>query len=94
MGTLGFRPEFKEEAVRQTTERGYSVTEVSYRLDVSAHSPCKWHGLSNSMKMKKHAHDLLDAKSEIMKLWAKLKRTEKEQDILKKGAQYFARVPN
>lgn len=28
MGTPRFTPEFKEEAVRQITERGYSVAEV------------------------------------------------------------------
>ncbi len=38
MGTPQFTPEFKEEAVRQTTKRGYSVAEVSNRLGVSAHS--------------------------------------------------------
>ena len=38
MGTPRFTPEFKEEAVRQITERGYSVAEVSDRLGVSAHS--------------------------------------------------------
>ncbi|MGN7915116.1 transposase [Enterobacter sp. 22466] len=38
MGTPRFTPEFKEEAVRQITERGYSVAEVSGRLGVSAHS--------------------------------------------------------
>lgn len=32
MGTPRFTPEFKEEAVRQITERGYSVAEVSDRL--------------------------------------------------------------
>lgn len=31
MGTPRFTPEFKEEAVRQITERGYSVAEVSDR---------------------------------------------------------------
>ena len=31
-----FTPEFKDEAVRQITERGYSVAEVSARLGVSA----------------------------------------------------------
>ncbi|WP_338328801.1 transposase [Pantoea ananatis] len=31
-------PELKEEAIRQITERGYSVAEVSGRLCVSAHS--------------------------------------------------------
>ncbi len=33
-----FTPEFKEEAVRQIVDRGYSVSEVSERLGVSAHS--------------------------------------------------------
>lgn len=31
MGTPRFTPEFQEEAVRQITERGYSVAEVSDR---------------------------------------------------------------
>ena len=34
MGTTRFTPEFKEEAVRQITERGYSVSEFFDRLDV------------------------------------------------------------
>lgn len=38
MGTPRFSPEFKVEAVRQITERGDSVAEVSERLGVSAHS--------------------------------------------------------
>ena len=32
MSSPPFTPEFKDEAVRQITERGYSVTEVSDRL--------------------------------------------------------------
>lgn len=42
MGTPRFTPEFREEAVRQIIERGYSVAEVSDRLGVSAHSLYKW----------------------------------------------------
>ncbi|WP_455428380.1 transposase [Dryocola sp. LX212] len=42
MGTPRFTPEFKEEAVRQITERGYSVAEVSDRLSVSAFGLYKW----------------------------------------------------
>ncbi len=38
MGTPQFTPKFKEEAVRQTTKRGYSVAEAPNRLGVSAHS--------------------------------------------------------
>ncbi|HBT4640743.1 TPA: IS3 family transposase [Klebsiella pneumoniae] len=85
MGTLRFTPEFKEEAVRQITERGYSVAEVSDRLGVSAHSLYKWLRAIKLDNNKQHARDLLEAKSEILKLRAQLKRTEEERDILKKG---------
>lgn len=42
MNSRRFTPEFKEEAVRQIVDRGYSVAEVSERLGVSAHSLYKW----------------------------------------------------
>lgn len=42
MGRARFKPEFKEVAVRQIAEHGYSVSEVSDRLGVSAHSLYKW----------------------------------------------------
>ncbi len=42
MGAPRIPPEFKEEADRQITERGYSVAKVSDRLGVSAHSLYKW----------------------------------------------------
>ncbi|WP_202796559.1 IS3 family transposase [Dickeya dadantii] len=85
MGTPRFTPEFKEEAVRQITERGYSVAEVSDRLGVSAHSLYKWLRAIRPDNSEQHARDLLEAKSEILKLRAQLKRTEEERDILKKG---------
>nr|WP_218132992.1 IS3 family transposase [Enterobacter cloacae] len=85
MGTSRFTPEFKEEAVRQITERGYSVAEVSDRLGVSAHSLYKWLRAIKPDNSDQHARDLLEAKSEILKLRAQLKRTEEERDILKKG---------
>lgn len=42
MSNQRFSPEFKDEAVRQIVDRGYSVAEVSERLGVSAHSLYKW----------------------------------------------------
>ncbi len=42
-------------------------------------------------KTEKEASDLLDAKSEILRLRAQLRRTEEERDILKKAARYGAR---
>ena len=68
MGTPRFTPEFKEEAVRQITERGYSVTEVSDRLGVSAHSLYKWLRAIKPDNSEQHARDLLEAKSEILTL--------------------------
>ncbi|EPQ2325068.1 IS3 family transposase [Klebsiella pneumoniae] len=85
MGTPRFTPEFKEEVARQITERGYSVAEVSDRLGVSAHSLYKWLRAIKPDNSEQHARDLLEAKSEILKLRAQLKRTEEERDILKKG---------
>ncbi|RRE26248.1 transposase [Klebsiella pneumoniae] len=84
MGTPRFTPEFKEEAVRQITERGYSISEVSERLGVSAHSLYKWLRAVKPDNNGQQAQDLLDARTEILRLKAQLKRTEEERDILKR----------
>ena len=42
MSNQRYTPEFKDEAARQIVDRGYSVADVSKRLDVSAHSLYKW----------------------------------------------------
>jgi transposase len=47
-----FTPEFKEEAVRQITERGYSVAEVSALLGVSAHNLYKYSFQSDFFRYK------------------------------------------
>ena len=94
MGTPRFTPEFKEEAVRQITESGYSVAEVSDRLGVSAHNLYKWLRAIKPDNSEQYARGILEAKSEILKLRAQLKRTEEEWDILKKAARYFAREPD
>ena len=83
MTTQRFTPEFKEEAVRQVVNRGYSVAEVSARLGVSSHSLYKWVKTVKPDKTEKQAAELIEAKSEILKLRAQLRRTEEERDILK-----------
>ena len=55
MSIQRFPPEFKEEAVRQIVERGYSVAEVSARLGVSAHSLYKWVKAIKPDKTEQHA---------------------------------------
>jgi len=93
MSSQRFAPEFKDEAVRQVLERGYPVTEVAQRLGVSAHSLYKWIKAVKPNKTDQHASELVEAKSEILRLRAQLRRTEEERDILKKAAAYFAREP-
>ena len=93
MSSQRFTPEFKEEAVRQVLERGYSVTEVSARLGVSTHSLYKWVKAVTPDKTEKQVAELLEAKSEILRLRAQMRRVEEERDILKKAARYFAREP-
>jgi len=93
MRTQRFTPEFKQEAVRQVVDRGYSVAEVSARLGVWSHSLYKWVKAVTPDKTEKQAAELIEAKSEVLKLRAQLRRTEEERDILKKAARYFAKEP-
>ena len=75
MSSQRFTPEFKEEAVRQIVDRGYAVAEVSSRLGVSAHSLYKWVKAVKPDKSEKQAAELIEAKSEILRLRAQLRRT-------------------
>lgn len=88
-----FTPEFKEEAVRQVVERGYPVREVAERVGVSGHSLYKWVKGVQPDRSEQRAQELIEAKSEILKLRAELRRTQEERDILEKAAAYFAREP-
>lgn len=67
------------------------MAEVSDTASVPAHSLYTWLRANKPDNSEQHARDLLEAKSEILKLRAQLKRTEEERDILKKAARYFAR---
>jgi transposase len=93
MSSQRYTPEFKDEAVRQVVERGYSVAEVSDRLGVSAHSLYKWVKAVKPDKADQQNKELVEAKSEVLRLRAQLRRTEEERDILKKAARYFASQP-
>ena len=93
MSSQRYSPEFKDEAVRQIVERGYTVAEVSERLGVSSHSLYKWVKAVKPDKTEQDTAELVEAKSEILRLRAQLRRTEEERDILKKAARYFAKEP-
>jgi transposase-like protein len=89
MSNKRYTEEFKIEAVKQITERGYSVQEVSARLGVTTHSLYSWrkkYGLGPQ-----HAAQVDDQQTEINRLKAELRRVTEERDILKKATAYFAK---
>lgn len=83
-----FTEEFKLEAIKQITERHFSVAEVSARLGVSKHSLYAWINKYNQPEPVRMA--TADQQATIKKLQAELRRVTEERDILKKAA-YFAR---
>ena len=93
MSAQRYTPEFKEEAVKLITERGYSAADVSERLGVSQHSIYKWVKAVKPLQGHHDEHALLEAKKEILRLKGQLKQAEEERDILKKAARYFASLP-
>jgi transposase len=85
-----YTQEFKEAAVKQITERGYSVAEVAERLDISTKTLYHWR---SQLSDKPKSIQPSDEKLKIAKLEAQLKRVTEERDILKKAARYFASNP-
>lgn len=89
MSSKRYTPEFRAEAIRQVTERGYPVREVAGRLGVSTYSLYKWlKGVSKTPRLVGQQ----DLRAENARLKAELKRVEEERDILKKTAAYFAKA--
>lgn len=89
MSSQRYTEEFKVEAVKQITERGYPVAEVSSRLGVSQHSLYVW--LKQYSQSPERRQESQDQTAEIRHLKAELKRVTEERDILKKAAAYFAK---
>lgn len=83
-----YTDEFKIEAVKQVTERGYKIAEVAERLGVSYKSMHDWIARYSKPEVSRKAED--SALSETQRLKAELKRVTEERDILKEAAVYFA----
>ena len=81
--------EFKIEAVKQITERGHRVADVSARIGVSQHSLYKWIKMFALPALEQQAK--VSQTEELRRLKAELKRVTEERDIPKKAAAYFAR---
>jgi transposase len=84
-----YTEEFKIEAVKQVTERGYSVADVAERLGTTTHSLYAW--LKKYGESIPREADKADLETENARLKAELRRMTEERDILKKAAAYFAK---
>ena len=83
--------EFKIEAIKQVTERGYSVADVAERLGTTTHSMYAW--LKRYGEQSPQQANKVDDQATIAELKAELRRITEERDILKKAAKYFANDP-
>ncbi len=86
-----YSEEFKSEAVKQVTERGHSVSDVSKRLGISGKSLYVWVRKSRGSNGKSVSIATDAMRRENVRLKSELKRVEEERDILKKAAAYFAK---
>ncbi|GLX78731.1 transposase [Thalassotalea insulae] len=84
MSNNKYPQEFKDEAVRQVVDKGYSVPDVAKRLGISDKSLYYW-----VKKIKVPAKKSAE-QEEIRKLKAELKRVTEERNILKEAAAFFA----
>ena len=83
-----YTDEFKIEAVKQVTERGYKLSDVADRLGVTTKSLHAWVAKYGNPSTQRQAIDT--QQDEIRQLKAQLRRVTEERDILKEAAVYFA----
>lgn len=90
-----YTDEFKAEAIKQITERGFRVAEVASRLGVSTHSLYEWLRKAKNATATDNQDSALQPtakdSAEVRRLKAEIKRLTEERDILKKAAAYFAK---
>lgn len=88
MSSKRYPEEFKIEAIKQISERGYKPSDVAKRLGVSTKSLSDWqkkYGCSN-----KHQQTIVSQQEELKRLKLDLRRVTEERDILKEAAVFFA----
>ena len=90
MSKQRYPEEFKAEAVKQITERGHKVADVSARLGVSQHSLYQWIKAQRTPAGDRQVQ--VSQADELRRLKAELKRVTEERDILKNCSCQALRV--
>ncbi|MBB6579872.1 transposase [Comamonas odontotermitis] len=89
MSKQRYPEEFKSEAVKQITEYGRTVADVSEHYGVSQHSIYQWLKVQRTFVGERQSQ--LSQSAELRYLKKELKRVTEERDILRKAAAYFAK---
>lgn len=92
MKGIRYAAEFKAEAIKQITERHYSIIDVSKRIGIADKTLSRWVKESQVQLSPKAAEDATGLKTELLRTKSELKRVTEERDILKKAAKYFANL--
>ena len=92
MSRKRYTSEFKMEAVKQVTERGYSAKDVADRLGVSVKSIYDWKAQLVGEENDTRKLEKQELQKELVRLQVELRRVTEERDILKKAAAYFAKT--
>lgn len=88
MSSKRYPEEFKREAVKQITERGYKASEVAARLGVTTKSLSDWQKKYGDTNPQQQA--ITSQQEELIRLKAELRRVTEERNILKEAAAFFA----
>lgn len=84
--------EFKKDAVKLVTEKGYTRKEAAESLGVSISSLNLWIRMETGKNSSGSGGSLgLDEREELKRLRKENKRLNMERDILKKAAVFFAK---
>ena len=88
-----YTAEFKREAVKLVTVRGYMVTEAAKRLGINAGMLGRWKQEQEENKADAFPGNGKQSglEEENRKLRAELRQAQMERDILKKATAFFAR---
>ena len=87
-----FTPQFKADAVRLVTSGAKTIAAVTEEFDLTETALRAWVKLAEADKGKGTRETLTTAeRSELIDLRKRLKRAERERDILKKATAFFAK---
>lgn len=89
-----YTDEFRSEAVKQVTERGFSVIDVATRIGIPKHTLYEWVHKARKAAPAAGGSSEKNDSAEIRRLKAELKRVTEERDILKKAAVSSTRRRN